>query len=119
MKIKHTHQKERVKVDMKRCDGKTCIENNNLRLECAMGYQEQITRLMHFVQGSKNVQRVQVVRATEIMKEIQTTLVKMEKEQRRFKNRLDDTVIFKVALKPYQDKLQEIIGEVDELCESK
>ena len=115
---KNTHQKERAKVKMKNLDGKTCVENNNLRLACAMEYQDEISRLTHYIQGSKNVQRVQVIAASNIMKEIKNVLVKMGADKKLMKA-LNNSTLFGITLKPYQDKLLKIRGEIDEVCQDK
>lgn len=116
-KIKYTFKKGQ-KMRTKQIDGKTCVENNNLRLACAMEYYGEISRLTHYIQGSNDVQRVQVVAASNIMKEIKNVLVKMTSDKKLMKS-LNNSTLFGIALKPYQDKLQKIKGEIDEVCKDK
>lgn len=81
-------------------------------------YSKQLQRLIDFVQGSKNVQRVQVIKATDLMKELKESLTKLADSQPKFKKNLNNESLYQAMLQPYQNRLQEIRGEIDELCKN-
>jgi hypothetical protein len=90
-------------------------EKQNLKMysDICRGYIGQINQLLDFVESSKKIEKVQINKATEILKKLQDSLPKLQKENTKLKKHINNAVQYQLILKPYQEFLEQTRTEIN------
>jgi len=91
------------------------MQNTKLELAVGMEYSRQLNQLTNSIYGSKTVQRVQLQKATAIMKKLQHGLLKLQSEQNKIKRNLNNNAYCQVIMVWHEKLLKETAFEIDGL----
>jgi hypothetical protein len=93
------------------------MQNAKLELAVGMEYSRQLNQLINYIYGSKTVQRVQLQKATEIMKKLQSGLLRLQGEQNKIKRNLNNNVCCQTIMVWHEKLLKETATEITEFME--
>lgn len=88
-------------------------ENTERFKDLCIGYVIQAQRLMKLVGSITIGQAEQLNRATEVMKDIQHNLLKLQELETEYNNHCSNDAYCRKALKPYSDDLKMIMEKTD------
>lgn len=90
-------------------------EQQNLQMhsDLCRGYIRQINQLLDYVESSKKIKIVQLSKATEILKKVRGSLLKLQGEESKLKRYIGNPVQYQLILKPYQELLTQTKADID------
>lgn len=91
------------------------MQNAKLELTVGMEYSRQLNQLTDYIYGSKTVQRVQLQKATEIMKKLQSGLLRLQGEQNKIRQNLNNNAYCQAIMLWHEKLLKETATEITTL----
>ncbi|BCJ92840.1 hypothetical protein acsn021_04090 [Anaerocolumna cellulosilytica] len=80
---------------------------------------EQNKKLIDYVEGSKDIEKVQIGKAIRILKRLRKSLLELQKEDSKLTKYIGDPVQYQLILKPYKELLEGIKEEINVLVKGK
>lgn len=104
-------------IDQMHKNQQNAMKNAKLELAVGMEYSRQLNQLTDYIYSSKMVQCVQLQKATEIMKKLQSGLLRLQGEQNKIKRNLNNKAYCQTIMVSHEKLLKETAMEITALME--